>query len=401
MQLFNTLTQRVEPLQLSDNVARMYVCGITPYDASHLGHARVAVVYDTLRRYLQSKGVEVRYVQNITDIDDPLFERARRDGVPWDVLGRQQTQRYLRSLEQLNVALPDKLVRVSDVIADMLPLIERLIDLEHAYVRDGAVYYRAASFPNFGAIAHADAATLLSMANEMGNNPDDPNKLDPLDFVLWQPSAPDEPAWNSPWGPGRPGWHIECSTIATQYLGPHVDIHGGGEDLIFPHHACEIAQAEPVTGAPFVRYWMHTGMVTMGGTKMSKSLGNMAFVNDLLTISSPAAVRLMLLCYHYRAPFEYQRSELVAAADRLALVTQALAHIDQTQFVIDDIGVREKFFNALDDDFNTPAAIAVLCEFAEQIVAQPASNSGTSSAGQTLGDMCAVLGLDMRAPTAL
>ncbi len=189
--------------------------------------------------------------------------------------------------------------------------------------------------------------------------------------------------------------------MATEYLGPQIDIHGGGADLIFPHHACEIAQAEPVTGAPFVRYWMHTGMVMMDGTKMSKSLGNMAFVNDLLTISPPAAVRLMLLCYHYRAPFEYQRSELVAAADRLALVTQALTHIEQTQFVIDDIGVREKFFNALADDFNTPAAIAVLCEFAEQIVAQPASDSGTSSAGQTLDNLCAVLGLDIRAPTAL
>lgn len=393
MQLYNTLTQQVEPLRFPDNIVRMYVCGITPYDTSHLGHARVGVVYDTLRRYLESQGLTVRYVQNITDIDDPLFERARRDGVPWDELGRQQTERYLRALEQLNVRLPDKLVRVTDVIADMLPIIEQLVTLTHAYVRNGTVYYRAASFPDFGAIAHADAAALLSMANEMGNNPDDPQKIDPLDFVLWQPSAPDEPAWDSPWGPGRPGWHIECSTIATKYLGPHIDIHGGGEDLIFPHHACEIAQAEPVTGAPFVRTWMHSGMVTMGGTKMSKSLGNMVFVNDLLTNYSAAAVRLTLLCYHYRAPFEYRQSDLEAAMERLALVMEALTHSDQTQSTMDDMPVRARFFNALDDDFDTPAAIDVLCECAESIIARPTPHSSAVPAGQTLRAMCQVLGL--------
>ncbi len=393
MQLYNTLTQQIEPLYFPDNVARMYVCGITPYDTSHLGHARVAVVYDTMRRYLQSQGIKVRYVQNITDIDDPLFERARRDGVSWEALGQQQTKRYLDALQALNVQMPDHLVRVSDSITDMLPIIERLVATEHAYVCDGAVLYRAASFPNFGAIAHVDAAQLLAMANEMGNDPDDPRKFDPLDFLLWQPSAPDEPAWPSPWGLGRPGWHIECSTIATKYLGPHIDIHGGGEDLIMPHHACEIAQAEPVTGAPFVRYWMHTGMVEMRGTKMSKSLGNMVFVDQLLGEHAPNAVRLALLSYHYRAPFEYQAEVVALAGKRLARVHQALTHSAGTGDEVDE-QVHTRFFAALVDDFNTPAAIDILTAYTDQVLNGP--SGGTPAGAQhTLRAMCAVLGLQL------
>jgi L-cysteine:1D-myo-inositol 2-amino-2-deoxy-alpha-D-glucopyranoside ligase len=393
MQLYNTLTRQVQPLVFADNVARMYVCGITPYDTSHLGHARVAVVYDTLRRYLQSQGIAVRYVQNITDIDDPLFERARRDGVRWDELGRQQTERYLNALRALNVQMPDHLVRVSDVIDDMLPIIEQLVAMEHAYVRDGAVFYRAASFPDFGQIAHVDAAQLLAMANEMGNEPDDPRKLDPLDFLLWQPSAPDEPAWNSPWGLGRPGWHIECSTIATKFLGPHIDVHGGGEDLIMPHHACEIAQAEPVTGAPFVRYWMHTGLVEMHGTKMSKSLGNMVFVNDLLASYPAAAVRLALLNYHYRAPFEYADVDLQRAAARVAMLERALAYPGGAND--DDTSWRRQFFDALADDFNTPAALDVVAAYADALLRHPIPGSARTAPSHTLRDMCAVLGVEV------
>jgi len=393
MQLYNTLTQQIEPLHFPDNVARMYVCGITPYDTSHLGHARVAVVYDTMRRYLQSQGITVRYVQNITDIDDPLFERARRDGVSWKALGEQQTERYLAALGALNVRLPDHLVRVSDSIADMLPCIEQLVATEHAYVCDGAVLYRAASFPRFGEIAHVDAAKLLALANEMGNDPNDPRKLDPLDFLLWQPSAPDEPAWPSPWGLGRPGWHIECSTIATKYLGPHIDIHGGGEDLIMPHHACEIAQAEPVTGAPFVRYWMHTGMVEMHGTKMSKSLGNMVFVDQLLAEHAPSAVRLGLLSYQYRAPFEYQVAAIALAGKRLARVQQALARSDGAGDEVDE-QVHTRFFAALADDFNTPAAIDVLASYADRVLNDPSGVLPTG-AQHTLRAMCAVLGLPL------
>src|SRR5215212_2567139 len=222
MRLYDTLSQRETPLAFADGEVKMYVCGITPYDTSHLGHARVAVVYDTLRRFLEWTGLRVRYVQNITDIDDPLFERALRDGVDWRDLGDQQTARYLQSLAQLNVAQPEFFIKATAEIPAMIPVISRLIELDHAYVRGGSVYYAIASQPDFGAICHCDREAMLAIAAEMGNNADDPNKQDPLDFVLWQPSGPDEPTWDSPWGPGRPGWHIECSTIATRYLGPQL-----------------------------------------------------------------------------------------------------------------------------------------------------------------------------------
>jgi L-cysteine:1D-myo-inositol 2-amino-2-deoxy-alpha-D-glucopyranoside ligase len=393
MQLFNTLSQSIEKLSFPDGVVRLYVCGITPYDTSHLGHARVSIVYDTLRRYLQSQGLQVRYVQNVTDIDDPLFERAKRDDLDWKELSQQQLDRYLQAMMRLNVMMPDHLVRVTEVVPLMLPQIEQLIELGHGYVRNGAVYYRVASNPSFGAIAHADKAALLELANEMGNDPDDPNKIDPLDFVLWQPSGPGEPVWESAWGLGRPGWHIECSTIATEYLGPQVDIHGGGSDLIFPHHACEIAQAEPVTGVvPFVRYWMHSGMVTLGGTKMSKSLGNMVFVEDLLAAYDWSVLRLAILNHHYRAPFEYNEQELEFAERKIDIIDHALVSNAGPNATFDGQVQRERFFSALADDFDTPTAIEVLMELAQAIVK---SREGVSKRTlQTLQDMCVVLGLE-------
>lgn len=395
MQLYNTLSQCIEELSFPDGIVRLYVCGITPYDTSHLGHARVAVIYDTLCRYLRNQGLEVRYVQNVTDIDDPLFERARRDGVRWDELGQQQLERYLQVMARLNVALPDHLVRVTEIIPQILSAVERLVELGHAYVRDGTVYYRVASDPSFGAIAHTDKAGLLELANEMGNSPDDPAKIDPLDFVLWQPSASDEPAWDSPWGPGRPGWHIECSTIATVYLGSQVDIHGGGTDLIFPHHACEIAQAEPVTGVvPFVRYWMHVNMVTMGGTKMSKSLGNMIFVDDLLTTYPPAVLRLAILNHHYRAPFEYSKQEFQSAEEQLALIAQALAIPATPGFSkTDSMEQYEYFLAALADDFNTPLAIKTLLDLATSITQTAPAEGVPQAAQQAVCGMCEVLGV--------
>lgn len=391
MHLYNTLSRRVEALTFPTGVVRMYVCGVTPYDTSHLGHARVGVVYDTLVRYLRSQGLEVRYVQNVTDVDDPLFERARRDGVDWRDLAEQQTRRYLESMARLNVAPPTHYVRASSVIPQMIRVIERLIALGHAYVRNGAVYYRIATQPDFGAIAHADRATLLRMANEMGNHPDDPNKIDPLDFVLWQPSAPDEPAWESPWGPGRPGWHIECSTMATEYLGPQVDIHGGGADLIFPHHACEIAQAEPVTGVrPFVRCWMHTGLVALGGIKMSKSLGNMVFVDDVLRQYSPAALRLAILSYPYRQDFEYSEEAVRRAEAQLGRVRAVLAA--QGQQPLDPAPYRARFMAALEEDFQTPVAIAVLLELADAL---HEADGGSPEARQQLRAMLDLLGLQI------
>jgi len=397
MRLFNTLSRRVEELEFPDGTVKMYVCGITPYDASHLGHARVSIVYDTLRRYLQHTGLQVSYVQNVTDIDDPLFERARREGIDWRELGERQTRRYLEALAALNVARPDYFVPATSVIPQMLPIIQQLIDEEHAYSRDGWVYYRAASFPRLGELAHAGPAQLLELANEMGNNPDDPRKDEPLDFVLWQTSAPDEPAWDSPWGRGRPGWHIECSTMATTYLGPQVDIHGGGADLIFPHHACEIAQAEPVTGVtPFVRYWMHVGLVGLGGTKMSKSLGNMVFVEDVLGSYSAAGLRTALLAHRYRDAIEYQEQDVAAAERGLDSVRAALAIAAAPDGTPVDLSpYRERFLAALDDDLDTPAALHVLWEAAGASLAAAQEGGDTVPARDTLCEMLDLLGLQL------
>lgn len=395
MRLYNTLSQRVEELTFPDGVVRMYVCGITPYDTTHLGHARVSVVYDTLRRYLERQGLRVRYVQNVTDIDEPLFERARRDGVRWQDLGAQQTQRYLYSLERLNVAKPEYYVTATSAIPHMLPIIERLIQQDHAYVRNGTVYYHAASYESFGELAHADYPTLLSMANEMGNNPNDPQKIDPLDFVLWQPSQPDEPSWDSPWGAGRPGWHIECSTLAMQYLGPQVDIHGGGTDLIFPHHSCEIAQAEPITSVePFVRCWMHVGLVALGGTKMSKSLGNMVFVDEILSKGSQGALRLALLNYPYREPFEYRDEDVARAEEWAEMITMALsAASNHSASAFDDAAYRERFWSALEEDFDTPEAVRALVEFAGELNVAAAAGRDIRSAQTALRDMRDTLGV--------
>ncbi len=396
MRLYNTLTQRVEELSFPSGEVKLYVCGVTPYDTSHLGHARVGVVYDTLRRYLESQGLRVRYVQNVTDIDEPLFERARRDGVDWRALGDQETKRYLASLARINVAKPEHYVLATSVIQQMQSTIARLLEAGHAYVSRGTVYYHAASFEHYGELAHADYPTLLSMANEMGNNPDDPGKRDPLDFVLWQPSQPDEPAWESPWGPGRPGWHIECSTMATEYLGPQVDIHGGGADLIFPHHACEIAQAEPATGvAPFVRCWMHTGLVALGGTKMSKSLGNMVFVDDILKHYSPDALRLAILSYPYAEPFEYSDERVAEAEQQVQLLHSALrTPSPASERHLDDDAPQSQFFHALDDNFDTPAAIGALAELAYTIIAA-ATEQNVTSAQRTLRKIGLVLGLQI------
>ena len=313
MQIYNTLTQQVEPLRSHGDEVTLYVCGVTPYDTTHLGHAAINVYYDTLIRFLRAQGQSVNYVQNVTDIDDDILRKARETGMTWDELGRRETERYLADLRALNVLPPTTYVRATDEIPGMIRVIERLLAGGFAYERDGWVYFHVASDPSFGALAEAGGyhgySQWLATANERGNTPNDPRKQDPLDFVLWQARQDGEPAWESPWGPGRPGWHIECSAMAMGHLGDRIDIHGGGADLIFPHHTCEIAQSENATGVrPFVRRWMHGAMVRMDGEKMSKSLGNLVLVHDLLQRYSADAVRVLLLSHHYRDAWEYTGS---------------------------------------------------------------------------------------------
>jgi cysteinyl-tRNA synthetase len=399
MRLYNTLTQTVETLDFPDGIVRMYVCGITPYDTSHLGHARVGIVYDTLRRLLEYQGCDVHYVQNVTDIDEPLFERARRDNVDWRELGDQGTERYLQALAKVNVPCPRYYVKATEVVDAMQPIIQRLIDDGHAYVSDGAVFYRVGSFPAFGEIFHAGYEEMLATANERGNQPDDPRKQDPLDFVLWQPSAPDEPSWPSPWGPGRPGWHIECSTIATTCLGPQIDIHGGGADLIFPHHAAEIAQAEPANGvAPFVRCWMHVGMIYLDGEKMSKSLGNMLFVDQMLQEHSADALRLSILMHRYRDEYEpmgaeFDQAEQIATQLRAALQAESTGETPWPDATMS----MQRFLAALDEDFDTLQAIGSAVELAGEIIQAVEGGKNVRPAQGVLREMTGVLGLPLAA----
>ncbi|GIV96870.1 MAG: cysteine--tRNA ligase [Herpetosiphonaceae bacterium] len=363
MRLYDSLRQEHVEVVPPDGVVRMYVCGITPYDTTHMGHARTYVVFDALSRFLEDRGCTVRYVQNVTDIDDDILRKARQLGVPWDELGRRETERFLRDMDALNVRRPTFYVKATDHIPMMQEIIQVLIDKGLAYVRKGNVYFDISRDPDFGKLAHMGYAEMLRTANERGNNPDDPHKDDPLDFVLWQAAQPGEPTWKSPWGPGRPGWHIECSAMAMQYLGAQLQIHGGGADLQFPHHECEIAQSENYTGVePFAQAWVHVGMVYLGGEKMSKSLGNLVLVSDVLQRYSANAIRLALLGYHYRQPFGYS-DEDVARAEAVVDRWQTALADDRSHNPSGSITaelLEHEAVAALEDDFNTPEAIRVM-----------------------------------------
>jgi L-cysteine:1D-myo-inositol 2-amino-2-deoxy-alpha-D-glucopyranoside ligase len=393
MRLFNTLSQQIEELRPRGDAVTLYVCGITPYDTTHLGHASINVVYDTLRRYLTWRGQPVKYVQNVTDIDDDILRKAKERGLAWDELGRQETERYLTDLRDLNVAEPDFYVKASEETATMIELIQALLAKNLAYARDGWVYYRVKADRDFGRLAEAAGyigydAWLLT-ANDRGNFADDPRKEDPLDFVLWQAQQPGEPAWPSPWGPGRPGWHIECSSMSVKYLGPRIDIHGGGSDLVFPHHTCEIAQSENATGErPFVSIWMHCAMVGLDGEKMSKSLGNLILARDLLNHCSADAIRVMLLSHHYRTPWEYSEREM----REKAIFTERLRLGDLAGAAEDDDEIVEKaeleFIAAMEEDLNTPRALDVLARLAEY-----KRESSSSAAQVALRRLAGILGL--------
>jgi cysteinyl-tRNA synthetase len=381
MKLFNTLTQSLEEFApLIDNTVRIYVCGITPYDTTHLGHAFTYVSFDTLIRYLEFRGYTVNYVQNVTDIDDDILRKAREVGMAWDELGRRETERYLRDMDALNVRRPNVYAHATQETPSMIEIIQTLLVRGYAYESGGSVYYSIKSDPDFGMMARAiglnDYSAMLTIANERGNYPGDPRKKDPLDFVLWQAQAPGEPAWPSPWGPGRPGWHIECSAMSIHYLGPQIDIHGGGADLAFPHHTCEIAQSEHFTGkAPFSRFWMHTGMVHQDGEKMSKSLGNLTLVSDLLQNYSANAIRVTLLNHHYRYPWECFPEDLQVATETVELFQRVRALVGERVDGADSL-LHDRFMAAMENDLNTPQALFLLRQAAEAVVANHDLNTG-------------------------
>ncbi len=373
MKIYNTLTRKKDEfVPLTPGEIRMYVCGVTVYDLSHIGHARFAIAFDAIRRYLAFAGHRVTFVQNFTDVDDKIIRRAQAEGVAASVISERYIDAYREDMAALGVLPPDVEPKATAHIPQMVGLIERLVALGVAYVVDGDVYFEVARFPGYGKLSGKNLDELLAGARV---NVDE-RKRDPRDFALWKSSKPGEPAWNSPWGPGRPGWHIECSAMAMQYLGESFDIHGGGEDLIFPHHECEIAQSEAATGRPFARYWMHNGFVNMGAEKMSKSLGNTVSIRDLVDRHDPEAIRLSLIGTHYRAPVEWTEDAVADSARALERLRD-LVHGERD---LEDEPSSEpgllpeqvsaltaRFRGAMDDDFNTPQALAAIFDLASAL----------------------------------
>ncbi|SRR5579884_226476 len=382
LRLFNSLTRQKEAFVPSKSPVTMYVCGVTPYDTTHAGHAFTYVVFDVLHRYLRFLGYSVRYVSNITDVDDSILDRARQRKMDHHVLGKEQTAQFLKDMQDLRVLPPDVRPKASDEVPDMVPIVQGLLERQAAYVVDGWVYFSVAAFPDYGQLGRLDREQMAKLLAERGGDPNDRRKRDPLDFVLWQPSLDDEPRWPAPWGPGRPGWHLECTAMALRYLDQSIDIHGGGADLIYPHHESEIAQSELYTGTkPFARFWMHTGMVRLNGEKMSKSLGNLILVRDLLREHSASAIRLYLLSHHYHEGWEFE-VEAIGRCDELARRIEAASASDGAHGAGED-----PFFAALGDDLDTPRALALLTERLEQ------AEAGDDQAAQSLAAYRGLLGI--------
>ena len=348
MKLYDTAKKRVVDFR-SDKQVLMYTCGITPYDATHIGHAFTFVTYDVVQRRLIDLGHNVKCVRNVTDIDDPLFAKARELGVHYLDMAAGEEARFNADMKALNVLDVYSAPRASSAIADIRGFIGMVLDRGFAYQAGESVYFDVTRFDSFGGVSNYDTQTMMELAAERGGHVEDPHKRNPLDFVLWQPSAADEPSWETMWGPGRPGWHIECSALALRELGSTIDLHGGGTDLIFPHHECERAQSEAATGELFVKHWMHVAMVFMNGSKMSKSLGNLEFVDRLRKQHDPRAIRLALMANHYRTEWEWNSASMSSAQQRLALWSGANSG--------DGNAGLEDVRSTLDDDLNTPAAI--------------------------------------------
>jgi len=398
MRLYNTLTRRVEPFEVPEDGVDVYVCGITPYDATHLGHAFTYLTLDVVIRYLEFRGSEVRYVQNVTDVDDDILRKAEELGEDWRSLGDRWTAQFIKDMIALNARAPDRFPRATGVIPEIVAVVEKLVEAGLAYESGRSVYFHIDAWPEYGKLSRLSRDEMLPIANERGNNPDDDNKHDPLDFVLWQAQAPGEPSWESPWGPGRPGWHIECSTMAVEYLDVPVDIHSGGADLTFPHHESEIAQAEGATGeSPFVRCWVHTAMVRYEGEKMSKSLGNLIMVDDLLKDWTPDALRLYLAAHHYRESWSHEQDDLERAAQLAETLRAAAITQGGSGSPVAPESHRAAFIEAMEDDLDSPLALHHLERLAEAILEGAAHGQKLASAQDTLRTLGTVFGLRLDA----
>jgi cysteinyl-tRNA synthetase len=396
MKVYNTLSGQKEEFSPQGDEVKMYVCGVTPYDNSHIGHAMSYVIFDVIRRYLEFRGYKVKYVQNVTDIDDKIIARANQLGISPQELSGKYTNSYFEDMDALNIRRADIYPRATQEIPKIIEVIQGLIDKGHAYAAQGSVYFRVGSVPDYGKLSHRSLESMMAGARiEVGEE-----KEHPVDFALWKASKPGEPSWASPWGLGRPGWHIECSAMSLKYLGNTLDIHGGGQDLIFPHHENEIAQSESFTGVkPFVRYWLHNGLVQFGEQKMSKSVGNLVTIKGVLAKYSADAIRVFILSSNYRSPLTYSEEALEAAergTDRLRQAAHGQSKVETLDEALDVKAYRQRFTEAMDDDFNTAQAIATLFDLAREINRADESGLVAAEARETLRELAGVLGLTLK-----
>nr|MDO8075412.1 cysteine--tRNA ligase [Candidatus Freyarchaeota archaeon] len=410
MRVYNTLTRKKEEfIPLNGKRVGMYVCGPTVYDYSHVGHARSYVAFDVIRRYLEYKGYTVIYIQNITDVDDKIIKRANELGEDPLSLSKRFTEAYFEDMEKLNVQRANIHPKVSDHIPEIIEFIDRLIKEGYAYEVDGNVYFSVSKAKDYGKLSHQPMENILAGARVEV----DKNKRDPRDFALWKKVKPGEIFWESPWGKGRPGWHIECSAMAIKYLGPSIDIHGGGMDLIFPHHECEIAQSEAYTGKPFVKYWIHNGFVTINKEKMSKSLGNFFTIREVLEKYDGETLRFFLLSTHYRSQIDYSDKHLQEAKQALQRIRGAINKLktlikqsqaepkepsEEERELIEQVRKsKQKFMDAMDDDFNTREAMPAIFELTRMVnsldTSSRISRSTLEEALQTYNEFGQILGL--------
>ena len=396
MKIFNTLTGRKEEFQPADpQTVSMYVCGVTPYASAHVGHGMSYVIFDVVHRYLEYRGYRVKHVQNFTDVDDKIIDRAARLGVPAAELAERHIDDFFREMDSLNIKRAHLYPRATEELPKIVDVIEGLVKQGYAYSSDGDVYFRVRKDDDYGKLSHRTLEGMIAGARVQPGA----GKEHPMDFALWKGAKEGEPQWPSPWGPGRPGWHIECSAMALHHLGETVDIHGGGQDLVFPHHENEIAQSESFTGRrPFVRVWMHNGLLHLGEEKMSKSLGNLVTVREALGRYGADALRLFFLGSHYRSPLTLSDHPLAAAergAERLRTAASAVSA--DAGAPVEGGDYRARFIDAMDDDLNTPQAMAVLFDLAREINRGAAEGLSTDEAKTILRELADVLGLTFQA----
>lgn len=360
LKIYDTQTKKIEEfVPLNDNIVTMYVCGVTVYDFCHVGHARSAICFDVIYRYLLYKGYDVKFVKNFTDIDDKIINKANEGNKPFDSISEKYINEFYTDMNSIGIKRPTFEPKATMHINDIIKFISKLIEKGYAYESEGDIYYSVNKFESYGKLSHKKIEELKSGARVEVSE----KKKDPLDFVLWKKSKPNEPSWDSPWGKGRPGWHIECSVMSMHYLGETIDIHGGGEDLIFPHHENEIAQSEALSGKQFVRYWIHNGFIKINNEKMSKSLGNFFTIRDVLKEFNGEILRYYMLLTHYRNPIEFSYDGLLAAKEALNRYYTFLMRLDNTQFSNEEFqlnlleALKSNFEKAMDNDFNTPQAI--------------------------------------------